>query len=103
MYIRIILVKLCIEIDRVLTVSEKLVPEDDQKSVIAGGNVRGWLPDVAIILWKRMLGALGNVNDIADASLHAQVFHYLIELSNTLIKVRLNTYFVFSFIAIYRL
>lgn len=66
------------------------VSEDDQKSVIAGGSIRGWLPDVAIILWKRMLGALGNVNDIRDVNLHAQVFQYLIELSNTMIKVRNN-------------
>lgn len=55
--------------------------------MIAGGNIRGWLPDVAIVLWKRMLGALGNVNEISDPNLHAQVFHHLIEFSNTLIKV----------------
>ena len=63
------------------------MPEDDQKSVIAGGSVRGLLPDVAIILWKRMLGVLGNINEITNVNLHAQVFHHLIELSNTMIKV----------------
>lgn len=32
----------------------------EHRGVICGGTVRGWLPDVAVILWKRMLGALGE-------------------------------------------
>lgn len=68
------------------------VQEENQRSVIAGGTIRGWLPDVAIVLWKRMLGSLGNVNKISDPNLHAQVFYRLIELMNTLIKVRSATF-----------
>jgi hypothetical protein len=34
------------------------------KSVMSGGSVKGWLPDVAVVLWRRMLGALGNINAI---------------------------------------
>lgn len=54
---------------------------------MAGGNIRGWLPDVAVVLWRRMLCALGDVNRLADPSLHAQVFEYLVELCHTLLKV----------------
>ena len=42
------------------------------KSVMAGGTVKGWLPDVAVVLWRRMLGSLGDVNAIADTVIHAQ-------------------------------
>lgn len=62
----------------------------EKRSVMAGGGVRGWLPDVAVVLWKRMLSALGDVNNIQDPILHGQVMDYLIQLSNTLIKIRSN-------------
>jgi hypothetical protein len=55
---------------------------------MAGGSVRGWLPDVAVVLWRRMLGALGDVNQLTDPALHNQVFEYLVELCDTLAKVR---------------
>lgn len=58
--------------------------------MVCGGSIRGWLPDVAVILWKRMLGALGDVNQIVDPKLHAQVFEYLIKLTDTLIKIKKN-------------
>ena len=54
---------------------------------MSGGTLRGWTPDVAVVLWRRMLGALGNVNRIQSGAVHAQVFDYLIELSETLVKV----------------
>ncbi|XP_046401703.1 probable Rho GTPase-activating protein CG5521 isoform X2 [Ischnura elegans] len=59
-------------------------------SVMGGGTVRGWLPDVAVVLWRRMLGALGDVNALRDPALHARVFEHFIELCETLIKIRLN-------------
>ena len=59
----------------------------EHRSVMSGGTLRGWMPDVAVVLWRRMLGALGNVNNIQSPSVHAQVFDYLIELSETLVKV----------------
>ncbi|XP_057337065.1 ral GTPase-activating protein subunit alpha-1 isoform X2 [Microplitis mediator] len=62
----------------------------EKRSVMAGGGVRGWLPDVAVVLWRRMLSALGDVNNIQDPVLHGQVMDYFIQLTYTLIKIRLN-------------
>ncbi|PNF30190.1 Ral GTPase-activating protein subunit alpha-2 [Cryptotermes secundus] len=62
----------------------------ERRSVMAGGSVRGWLPDVAVVLWRRMLGALGDVNQLTNPALHSQVFEYLVELCDTLAKIRLN-------------
>ncbi|XP_047736141.1 ral GTPase-activating protein subunit alpha-1 [Hyalella azteca] len=64
----------------------------DQKSVMAGGSVRGWLPDVAVVLWKRVLGLLGDPNNTAVVSpaINAMVFSHLTDLSNVLIKLRDN-------------
>nr|CAI5843999.1 unnamed protein product [Callosobruchus analis] len=64
--------------------------QDSDRGVVCGGTVRGWLPDVAVILWRRMLGALGDVNQISDPKLHAQVFEYLVKLTDTLIKISQN-------------
>lgn len=61
--------------------------DGDRRSVMSGGSIRGWLPDVAVVLWRRMLGALGDINSIRDPSLHTQVFQYLVELGDTLTKV----------------
>ena len=44
------------------------------RSVMSGGTVKGWLPDVAVVLWRRMLGSLGNINAIQDTSIHAQIY-----------------------------
>ncbi|ENN71988.1 hypothetical protein YQE_11279, partial [Dendroctonus ponderosae] len=65
-------------------------PLGEHRGVVCGGSIRGWLPDVAVILWKRMLGALGDVNQISNPKLHAQVFEYLIKLTDTLIKIKHN-------------
>ncbi|XP_032455562.1 probable Rho GTPase-activating protein CG5521 isoform X2 [Nasonia vitripennis] len=62
----------------------------EKRSVMAGGGVRGWLPDVAVVLWRRMLSALGDVNNIQDPTLHGQVMDYLVQLTHTLIKIRQN-------------
>ncbi|KAJ8980173.1 hypothetical protein NQ317_011417 [Molorchus minor] len=62
----------------------------ENRGVVCGGTVRGWIPDVAVILWRRMLGALGDVNQISDPKLHAQVFEYLVKLTDTLIKIKHN-------------
>ena len=61
---------------------------EEFKSVLAGGSCQGWLPDVSVILWKRMLGALGDVNKIEDPLIHASVFEHLCDLQETLIRVR---------------
>lgn len=58
-------------------------------SVMAGGSLTGWHADVATVMWRRMLGILGDVNSIKDPEIHAQVFDYLCELWQNLAKVRL--------------
>lgn len=57
-------------------------------SVMAGGTLTGWHADVATVMWRRMLGILGDVNTIMDPEIHAQVFDYLCELWQNLAKVR---------------
>ncbi|KAL0270125.1 UNVERIFIED_CONTAM: hypothetical protein PYX00_007629 [Menopon gallinae] len=57
---------------------------------MGGGTIRGWFPDVAVVLWRRMLGALGDVNRLPDPNIHAQVFEYLVELWDTLAKIYAN-------------
>lgn len=62
----------------------------DRRSILMGGTARGWLPDVAAVMWKRMLGALGDVNKILNPKLHAQVFKHLVDITDSLIKIRQN-------------
>ncbi|XP_037249301.1 ral GTPase-activating protein subunit alpha-1 isoform X11 [Falco biarmicus] len=59
-------------------------------SVMAGGTLTGWHADVATVMWRRMLGILGDVNSIMDPEIHAQVFDYLCELWQNLAKIRDN-------------
>ncbi|XP_052275567.1 ral GTPase-activating protein subunit alpha-2-like isoform X4 [Dreissena polymorpha] len=61
-----------------------------EKSVLSGGTCQGWLPDVAVVMWRRMLGALGDVNKIEDPAIHASVFEHLCELHETLCRMRDN-------------
>ncbi|OCT64811.1 hypothetical protein XELAEV_18041050mg [Xenopus laevis] len=55
-------------------------------SVMAGGTLTGWHADVSTVMWRRMLGILGDVNTIANPEIHAQVFDYLCELWQNLAK-----------------
>lgn len=57
-------------------------------SIIAGGNLSGWHPDSAAVLWRRILGILGDVNNIQSTKIHAKVFGYLYELWYKLAKVK---------------
>lgn len=65
----------------------------EQRSVMSGGAVRGWLPDVAVVLWRRVLGLLGDPNQVTSPAIHAQIFKYLSDLTDTLVKVSHNTLF----------
>lgn len=58
---------------------------------MAGGTLTGWHADVATVMWRRMLGILGDVNTIKDPEIHAQVFDYLCELWQNLAKVNTHT------------
>ncbi|XP_066464536.1 ral GTPase-activating protein subunit alpha-1 isoform X4 [Eleutherodactylus coqui] len=59
-------------------------------SVMAGGTLTGWHADVSTVMWRRMLGILGDVNNISNPEIHAQVFDYLCELWQNLAKIRDN-------------
>ncbi|OWR50192.1 putative tuberin [Danaus plexippus plexippus] len=58
--------------------------------VVLGGTARGWLPDVACVLWRRMLAALGDPNALRDPQAHHNLFKYLVHLNATLIKISQN-------------
>lgn len=62
------------------------------RSVLAGGTVQGWLPDNAVVLWKRMLGILGDVNQITDPENHVLVYEELSKILDTLHKVGCSMY-----------
>ncbi|XP_038599949.1 ral GTPase-activating protein subunit alpha-2 [Tachyglossus aculeatus] len=62
----------------------------DDCSIIAGGNLIGWHPDSAAVLWRRVLGILGDVNNIQSPKIHAKVFGYLYDLWYKLAKIRDN-------------
>lgn len=72
------------------TQDDSNIPSSDRRSILMGGSARGWLPDVAAVMWKRMLGALGDVNKILNPKLHAQVFKHLVDITDNLIKIRQN-------------
>ncbi|XP_055494962.1 ral GTPase-activating protein subunit alpha-2 isoform X3 [Leucoraja erinacea] len=62
----------------------------DECSIIAGGNLIGWHADAAAVLWRRILGILGDVNGIRSPKIHAMVFQYLNDLWHKLAKIRDN-------------
>jgi len=55
--------------------------------VLTGGQIPGWTPDVAVVLWRRMLGALGDINAITDPKTHEKIMEHLLELQQTVLKV----------------
>uniref|UniRef100_A0A674PAB2 Ral GTPase activating protein catalytic subunit alpha 1 n=1 Tax=Takifugu rubripes TaxID=31033 RepID=A0A674PAB2_TAKRU len=73
-----------------VTVTETSEFPSEDCSVMAGGSLTGWHADVATVMWRRMLGILGDVNCIKDPEIHAQVFDYLCELWQNLAKIRDN-------------
>ncbi|XP_032402690.1 ral GTPase-activating protein subunit alpha-2 isoform X2 [Xiphophorus hellerii] len=62
----------------------------DDVSIIAGGTLTGWHPDSAFVLWRRILGILGDVNNIRCPKIHAKVFSHLYDLWHKLAKIRDN-------------
>ncbi|XP_043916093.1 ral GTPase-activating protein subunit alpha-2 [Protopterus annectens] len=62
----------------------------DDCSIIAGGGLTGWHQDSAAVLWRRILGILGDVNNISCPKIHAKLFGYLHELWHKLAKIRDN-------------
>uniref|UniRef100_A0A8C7U610 Ral GTPase activating protein catalytic subunit alpha 2 n=1 Tax=Oncorhynchus mykiss TaxID=8022 RepID=A0A8C7U610_ONCMY len=58
----------------------------DDVSIIAGGSLTGWHADSAFVLWRRILGILGDVNSIRCPRIHAKMFSYLYDLWHKLAK-----------------
>lgn len=58
--------------------------------MLAGGSQKGWCPEVAAVLWRRMLCSLGNINQIADPHIQCKIMEQLAELSETLLKVQID-------------
>ena len=53
-----------------------------------GGKAIGWLPDVAVVMWRHMfIGALGDPNEVRNPQIHVAIFDYLVELGYIFIKV----------------
>ena len=63
---------------------------DEDTTVMSGGRKTGWSMDVAFVLWKRIMGILGNINSIKDPELHERVFTYLHKQWDYLYRVRDN-------------
>lgn len=59
-------------------------------SVAAGGPHRGWSAESSFIIWRRMLGSLGDVNQIRDPQLHFQVIECLSNIVDIFLVIRDN-------------
>ncbi|XP_065324936.1 ral GTPase-activating protein subunit alpha-1-like isoform X2 [Gordionus sp. m RMFG-2023] len=64
--------------------------------VMLGGVVTGWNAISATLLWKRMLGILGNVNTLGDQKIKLRFANYLSELYDRLLKIRDNQHIIHS-------
>ena len=63
---------------------------DEDTTVMSGGRKTGWSMDVAFVLWRRIMGILGNINKIKDPELHGRVLSYLHRQWDYLYRVRDN-------------
>lgn len=55
---------------------------------MAGGTTPGWQADVAVMLWRRILGLLGNINGISDPDVHKMAIKTVAEFVDLLLQVR---------------
>ncbi|RWS02609.1 ral GTPase-activating protein subunit alpha-1-like isoform X2 [Dinothrombium tinctorium] len=60
------------------------------RSIIAGGSHRGWTPDSAVILWRRMLGVIGDLNSLKEPMLHQHVMECIGKMIDDFSKIRDN-------------
>ena len=60
------------------------------RPVLMGGNYKGWNAEISIMLWRRMLGILGDLNNIEDPAIHQLAFKCLASLTDDLIKIKDN-------------
>lgn len=64
--------------------------ETSAKCVVAGGHYKGWASDSAVILWRRMLGVLGDITSFTNPTTFALVVDCLYKIVEDLIKVKDN-------------
>lgn len=69
----------------------------DCRPVLLGGSHKGWNAEISVVLWRRMLGVLGDLNDIPDPAMHKLAFECLVKITDDLLKLKDNiTYLVNS-------
>ena len=62
----------------------------DSRPVLLGGSHKGWNAEISVVLWRRMLGVLGDLNDIPDPAMHKLAFECLVKITDDFIKMKDN-------------
>lgn len=62
----------------------------DSRPILLGGTHKGWNAEISVILWRRMLGVLGDLNDIPDPAMHKLAFECLVKITDDFIKMKDN-------------
>lgn len=70
--------------------SANLNTSNQAKSILVGGSFKGWSTESSIILWRRMFGTLGDINQIQDTDLHCHIMNCIAKVMEDFIKVRDN-------------
>lgn len=65
-------------------------PSNTTRCVIAGGHYTGWAAESAVILWRRMLGVLGDITSFQNPHAFAQVMECIYKVVDDLTKVKDN-------------
>lgn len=68
----------------------------DARPVLLGGSHKGWNAEVSAVLWRRMLGVLGDLNDIPDPGMHKLAFECLVKITDDFIKMKDNISYLAS-------
>ena len=79
----------------VLAMSSNLKIQD-ARPVLLGGTHKGWNAEISVVLWRRMLGVLGDLNDIPDPAMHKLAFECLVKITDDFIKIKDNISYLMS-------
>lgn len=69
---------------------QKSHKSNSDRCVLLGGNVRGWTSENSVVMWRRMLGLFGNINQIEDPDNHLVAMRCLAVTLCDFIKTREN-------------
>ncbi|KAJ6217801.1 hypothetical protein RDWZM_008958 [Blomia tropicalis] len=69
---------------------------NDSRPVLLGGTHKGWNAEISVVLWRRMLGILGDLNDISDPTIHKLAFECLVKITDDFIKMKDNISFLLN-------